>query len=223
MPPVTIQAVIFDLDGVLIDSADAHWHSWRRLAADLGIPLALEQFRGTFGRQNGDIIPLFFGAHLDPARIEQLGETKERYYREYLGNRIQPLDGAVDLIRACHAAGWRCALGSSGHPQNIALALRALEVEDVMTVVVTGKDVSRGKPDPQVFLLAAERAGVPPQACAVIEDAPAGIDAALAAAMIAIGVTTSHDAARLAHAHLVVEKLSDLTPVRIAELAARPR
>ena len=214
-----IEAVIFDLDGVLIDSADAHLESWRRLAGELGTTVTEEQFKRTFGRQNRDIVPTLFGPSLSPQRVEEIGGTKERYYRELIHDNVPAIPGAGDLVRACFEAGLRCAVGSSGHPKNIALALRSLSIESFISAVVTGHDVTIGKPDPQVFLMAAERLGVSPAACAVIEDAPAGIDAALAAGMTAIAVTTEHPRERLAHAHLIINSLDELSPERI--VAAR--
>jgi beta-phosphoglucomutase len=210
-----IEAVIFDLDGVLIDSSDAHLESWRRLARDLGRTVTEEQFKSTFGRQNRDIIPTLFGESLNPERIEELGETKERYYREIVRDNVPALPGAADLVRACANAGLRCAVGSSGHPKNINLALRALGIDSIIEAVVSGHDVTKGKPDPQVFLLAAQRLDLAPETCAVIEDAPAGIEAALAAGMTAIAVTTEHPQERLSHAHLIVNGPQDLSPERI--------
>ncbi|MCH7527724.1 MAG: HAD family phosphatase, partial [Planctomycetes bacterium] len=129
--PERITAVIFDMDGVLIDSSSAHLESWRRLAADLGSGITEKKFRETFGRQNRDIIPLLFGASLAPTRIEELSETKERYYRELVADHVPVIPGAASLVNACHAAGMKCAIGSSGHPENIAMALRHMQIEHV--------------------------------------------------------------------------------------------
>lgn len=219
MTDTDITAVIFDMDGVLIDSADAHYRSWQRLAADLGSEITPDQFRATFGRQNRDIIPLLFGEKIGPRSVDELGETKERYYRDMIRRCVPVLPGAADLVRACHDAGMACAVGSSGHPENIAIALSAMGIDGIMRAVVTGRDVTVGKPDPQVFLIAARRLDMPPRRCAVIEDAPAGVDAALAAGMTAVAVTTGHPRKELSHAHLVVDRLDELTPGRIRHAA----
>ena len=204
------------MDGVLIDSGDAHLESWMILARELGAGVSQDEFFATFGRPNRDIIPVLFGRELGEAptskRIDELSERKETLYRELVRGRIPPIDGAVNLVRACHAAGLRLAVGSSGHPENIALALDELGLAGLFEVVVDGHDVTRGKPDPQVFLLAAERLGVAPAACAVVEDAPSGIAAARAAGMVAIGLTTHHAPEALVGAHLVVDRLAELTP-----------
>ncbi len=213
-----VSAVIFDMDGVLIDSSEAHFESWRRLASDLGGDMTRRQFRRTFGRQNRDIIPLLFGEGLGRRKIEDLGETKERYYRELIRNGVPIVPGAAELVQSCHAAGLPCAVGSSGHPENIAIALRALGVDHIMREVVSGHDVTVGKPDPRVFLLAAERLRVAPKNCVVIEDAPAGIEAALAAQMAAVAITTEHPREKLTRAHLVVDGMSELSPELLARI-----
>lgn len=219
-PTTSLAAIIFDMDGVLIDSADAHLESWRRLGQQLGYELTRERFLETFGRQNRDVIPMLFGNGRSDDEIADLGETKEGIYRDLVRGKLAPLPGAVELVRASAQAGLKLAVGSSGHPKNIELALVELEIRPLMQAVVSGHDVIRGKPDPQVFQLAAERLNVAPHRCAVIEDAPAGIDAALAAGMIAVAVTTSHPASQLRSAHLLVNSLEVLSPERIAEISA---
>lgn len=218
-PP--LEAVLFDLDGVLIDSGSAHLESWRRLASDLGVTITSERFKSTFGRQNRDAIPMLFGPGYEPDRVHELSERKEAHYRELITDCVPIVAGAADLVRACDRAGIKCGIGSSGHPKNIALAIAALRIENEIRAVVSGADVSVGKPDPQVFLLTAVRLGVCPARCAVVEDAPAGIQAALAAGMTAIAIATEHARDQLTHAHLIVDRLSELTPARIRDAARR--
>jgi HAD superfamily hydrolase (TIGR01509 family) len=127
----------------------------------------------------------------------------------------------VELIDALSAAGFKLAVGSSGPPENVRLTLEKLGRADRFDAMVTGADVTHGKPNPEVFLKAAERLGVPPAQCAVIEDAPQGIEAANAAGMTSIAIlgTTTRD--KLAHAKLIVDGHHELTPARIAELIKR--
>lgn len=204
------------MDGVLIDSAEAHLESWRLLAAELGCEVTEQQFAASFGRQNRDIVPLLFGADLDEDRVRQLGSRKEALYRDLVRGRVQAVDGAVDLVRRCRQAGLKLAVGSSAPPENIELVLDELGIADCFDVIVHDGDVSRGKPDPQVFLIAARRLGLAPARCAVIEDAPTGVQAALAAGMVVIGLTTHHPPERLAGAHRVVDRLDVLSPQQIA-------
>src|SRR5439155_13625408 len=124
------------------------------------------------------------------------------------------MDGAVELIDALAAAGFLLAVGSSGPPENISLCLAKLGRRANFSAVVTGSDVTRGKPDPQVFELASERLGVPASVCAVVEDAVHGVEAAKRAGMISIGLTGTTDRERLGSADLVVDSLRELSPGR---------
>jgi beta-phosphoglucomutase len=204
------KAVIFDLDGVLIDSAEPHHQSWRLLAKELGQDVTAEQFAASFGRQNRDIIPMLFGPDLDD-RVGELSARKEELYRELVRGRLPAIPGGAELVGECRRAGLKLAIGSSTPRANIDLALDELGLADCFDVIVSDADVARGKPDPEVFLTAARRLGVPPRDCVVIEDAPSGVQAALAAGMKVVGLTTQHPPERLAQAHLVVDQLTGLS------------
>lgn len=209
--------VIFDMDGVLVDSHAAHFASWQRTCAEHGLILDAARFAATFGMTSGAIIRELFGDRFpDPAAQRALDDRKEALYRELVADDFPAVDGARELVQALAAAGHPLALGSSGPPENVALVLDQLGVRDLFAAVVTGRDVSRGKPDPQVFLLAAERLGLPPEGCVVIEDAPVGVAAAKAAGMCCIGFCgTGRPAAELAGADRVVASLREVTPANL--------
>jgi len=211
--------VIFDMDGVLVDSADAHWESWRRLAHENQRTAAREQFAATFGRQNRDIVPILFG-EVSAAKTQALSDRKEALYRDLIRDHPPVVPGAVELIRSLFAAGAVLAVGSSGPRANIDLVLTAMEVIDAITVVVSADDVTRGKPDPQVFQLAAERLGLPPGRCIVIEDAPAGVLAAKAAGARAVAVLIHHPRQAFPQADCLVDRLSDLSVPRLRAIAS---
>jgi beta-phosphoglucomutase len=208
------------MDGVLVDSYRAHWESWHFMADELGKGLTEEQFVSTFGRTSREIIAEHWGANaLTPQEIAEFDRRKEALYREIVARKFPATDGAADLIRDLHSAGFRLAVGSSGPPENVALAVERLGAGAYLSVLVTGQDVTRGKPDPQVFLLAAERLGVAPVNCAVIEDAPVGIAAANSAGMASIALlSTGHTAESVAAARLIVRSLRELSPARIGDL-----
>jgi beta-phosphoglucomutase len=216
--------VIFDIDGVLIDSYEPHFESWQMLAAELGQTVTPEQFAASFGRTSKDIIRIWwsglFGADLTDKKIAELDEKKEAAYREVVAKTKPVMEGAVELIDALHAAGFKLAVGSSGPPANVELSLKLLGRESKFSARVTGMDVTRGKPDPQVFLMAAGKLGVKPAECAVIEDAPAGVAAANAAHMASIGLLGTTDALGLKAAKLIVPTLRGLEPETIEELIA---
>ena len=213
-------AVIFDMDGVLIDSYQAHFVGWSRLYQELNLPYSESEFALDFGRTSRDILFRRFGDELPDERIRQLDERKEALFRESLREKFPTMDGAPDLIDALAADGFFLAVGSSGPPENISLCLEKLGRREKFAAVVTGNDVTRGKPDPQVFQLAASRLGVEPHRCAVVEDATHGIEAANRAGMKSIALTGSTTRDSLTAAHLIVDSLRELSPGKIRALVA---
>jgi beta-phosphoglucomutase len=212
--------VIFDVDGVLIDSYQAHFEAWQLVSKERGFSITEEQFATSFGRTSREAIVEIFGLKdLSPEQIAELDHVKEARYRELLANSFPELAGAGELVDALAAAKVRIAIGSSGPPPNVDLAIDKLARRNKFSAIVTGRDVTRGKPDPQVFLLAAERLGLPPARCCVIEDAPAGIEAAHRAGMKCIAVTsTGRTAEEQGAADLIVPTLRNVTPMRIQQL-----
>ena len=211
-------AVIFDVDGVLTDSYRPHFLSWQRLMSELDVEFTEENFRATFGRTNPDIFQQLYPGELSAARMAELGERKEVLYREIIQQEFYPMPGAVELVDALAADGFLLGVGSSGPPENVALTLAKLDRAERFAAVITGADVTRGKPEPEVFLKGAERLGLPPAQCAVIEDAPQGIEAANRAGMTSIAITGTAPREALAHAKLVIDSHAELSPGRIAEL-----
>ena len=218
-----IEAVIFDVDGVLVDSYAAHFESWKRLGRETGVTLTEAQFAESFGRRSREVIRQHWGSmrHLTDSEVERLDYRKEKLFREILEKDFPGMDGARELIEALATDEMRIAVGSSAPKENVALVLDRLGVEDAIEAKVTGEDVQRGKPDPQVFLLAAERLRVPCDRCVVIEDAVPGIEAARSAGMKAVAlVSTGRDAATLQAAgpDRLVHSLRDLAPAALRGL-----
>jgi len=215
-----IEAAIFDVDGVLVDSYAAHFESWKRLGKETGVTLTEEQFAESFGRRSREVIRKHWGA-LPDAEVARLDRRKEGLFREILEEHFPGMDGAADLIHGLAKEGFRIAVGSSAPKENVDLVLDRLGVRDRIHAIVTGEDVQRGKPDPQVFLLAAERLRVAPDRCVVIEDAVPGIEAARSAGMKSVGlVSTGRDAAtlRAAEPDRVVRSLRELSPAALRGL-----
>jgi len=215
---------IFDMDGVLIDSFEAHYESWKRVAETHGLPLSRADFARTFGRTSREIIQtLWPEIGCDEARVQAIDDEKEAFFREIIADRLPEMPGARELLASLRREGWKIAIGSSGPPENVRLVVRAYGAE-FFDAVVTGMDVQRGKPEPDVFLLASERTGVEPRRCVVLEDAPAGIEAAHRAGMVAVGVaSTGRSREQLAAAELVVESLAELTPALLRQLVLSRR
>ena len=209
--------VIFDMDGVLVDSYRAHFDSWNRMAGAHGLEMTEQQFAATFGRTTREIIASLWSDHVSEAEVPAWDDEKEAAYRDILRESFPEMPGAAALIEALHAEGFALAIGSSGPPENVAVVRECLP--PVFGAVVTAVDVTRGKPHPEVFLKAADKLQIRPLRCAVVEDAPAGVEAARSAGMAAVALTGTAPWDKLAkQAHLVVDALGDLTPERIGTL-----
>jgi beta-phosphoglucomutase len=204
-------AVIWDVDGTLVDTAELHFQAWCVLARELSQPFTRADFARTFGWRNPEIIPLLFGTHHSTADVERLGNRKEDLYRAEAAKGVNLLPGVRTLLSGLADAGARQAVGSSAPRRNLELILEITQTSRYFEAIVSMEDTQRGKPDPQVFLMAAEKLGVPPRRCVVLEDAPVGVQAARAGGMRAIGVTFvgHHPPAKLqaAGADLVVPSL----------------
>jgi len=216
-----MRAVVWDLDGVIVDSGDAHNASWAAMASHFGVPYDPSDFKSIFGRHNTDIISSLWRI-TDPDQIERMAQLKEQQFREAARN-LRPLPGVVDLVRALAEAGWKQGIGSSAPLENVRLLLEVSGLSDYMQTIASGEDVTRGKPDPQVFLVAFERLGVSPIDGVVIEDAPAGVQAAKAAGAAALAVTNTQTEQALseAGADLVVETLEGLEIGTLEDLVRR--
>jgi beta-phosphoglucomutase len=213
-----IRAVIWDLDGVIIDSGEAHRKAWWRLAREEGLPFSDEQFWSTFGWRNDSIITHIWGA-MPPERVKALADRKEAYFRDFVREVAQPLPGAIELLRALHEAAYRQALASSTPTANIELICELLGLDRYLEAFVSGESVPRGKPAPDLFLKAAEALATEPAQCVVIEDAVAGIEAAHAGGMRAIAVAGERDLPGLRAADLMVKDLTQVTVDTIRNLA----
>jgi beta-phosphoglucomutase len=187
------RAVLWDVDGTLLNSAEYHWLAWQEAMTAAGHTVTYEQFISTFGQRNETILHEWLGPDLTSRELERIAEAKERHYRHLIRTRgAECLPGVRHWLKRLHEEGWRQAVASSAPLVNIQTILEALSIGEYFDAVASSEDVQRGKPDPQVFLTAAAKVAVPPQHCIVIEDAPAGIKGGRRAGMHTIGVRSSH-------------------------------
>jgi beta-phosphoglucomutase len=218
-------AVLWDVDGTLVDTAELHFQAWCVLARELDQPFTRADFARTFGWRNPEIIPLLFGIP-DAADVDRLGTRKEDLYRAEAKKGVELLPGVRTLLAALADAGWRQAVGSSAPRKNLELILEMTQTAPFFGAVVSMEDTQRGKPDPQVFLMAAAKLGVPPSRCVVMEDAPVGVQAAKAGGMTAVGVTfvAHHPAEKLqeAGADLIVPSWEGVGVETIRALFSHP-
>jgi beta-phosphoglucomutase family hydrolase len=205
------RGAIFDWDGVIINSAEHHERSWERMALEIGKPLPEGHFKAGFGMKNEVIIPEMLKWTSDPDEVRRLSLRKEALYREVVVERgIVALPGVETWLRTLRDAGIPCVIASSTHRENITTTLGVLGLESFFAAMVTAEDVKRGKPDPEVFLRAAEKIGVRPEGGIVFEDALVGVAAAHAAGMRVVAVTTTNTRAALAKADWIVDQLDEL-------------
>jgi beta-phosphoglucomutase len=211
-------AALWDLDGTLVDSTEYHWRSWVSALRDQGLTLTREQFTATFGQRNDRILRGWLGPDAAEEQIRRIGDAKEAAYRQLMREGgLDGLPGAQDWIDRLAARGWRQAIASSAPRLNVEAVLDILGWHRRFAAIVAAEDVRRGKPDPDVFLVAAARLHMSAGACVVVEDAAAGVDAARAALMRVIGVGPAAVGADLA-----VASLSDLRDDAFDRLLGTP-
>jgi len=214
----TIKACIFDLDGVIVDTAVYHYKAWKRLANELGFDLTEEEnekLKGVSRVRSLELILQWGGVTKTKAEQEELAARKNEWYVEMI-NRMTPdeiLPGAKEFLIACREAGLKTALGSAS--KNSGTILDKVGIAGLFDAVIDGNKVSKPKPDPEVFLKGAEELGMPPANCVVFEDAIAGVEAAKNGGMKAVGVG-SPDV--LAEADLVISGLNEMSLQKLYSL-----
>ena len=205
------KAIIWDMDGVIADTAPYHLKAWQEVFQKRGVAFTKEDFRRNFGQRNDTIIRDTLGKVTSQSEIDTIAREKERKFRKTVKQNIKPLPGAIELIKSLAQHGFKLALASSAPIENIKLVTKGLDIDNCFHTIVSGRDVTEGKPSPQVFLLAAQRLGIEPGNCIVTEDAIAGITAAKRAGMKCLAVTNTHPRPSLMEADLVVDTLEAVT------------
>lgn len=214
----TIKACLFDLDGVIVDTAIYHYKAWKRLANQLGFDFTEEQnekLKGVSRTRSLELILQWGGISKSPAEQEQLATLKNTWYVDMISHMTpaEILPGAKEFLIACRDAGLKTALGSAS--KNSMMILEKVAIVDLFDAVIDGNKVTKAKPDPEVFLKGAEAVGVTPVECVVFEDAIAGVEAAIAGGMKAVGIG-SPDV--LGEANLVVSGLNEMSLEKLKSL-----
>ena len=212
-------AVIWDMDGTIVNTAAQHFKAWQTVFRSRGIAFSHEDFRKGFGLRNDDIIRDVLGLRATPEEIASISREKTTLFREAVRREsVTPMPGAIELLTALHERDIPMAVASSAPRQNADTFLKMLGIKSLFKAIVSGEEVATGKPDPQIFLLAAKKLNVEPCCCAVIEDAVGGVSAAHAAGMRSVGVAANHPRESLKLADLVVDSLMELTAADIEKL-----
>jgi HAD superfamily hydrolase (TIGR01509 family) len=204
------KAIIWDMDGVLADTGDAHLRAWQVLYGERGQTITRGEFAETFGMANGPIIRRWLGDATSDAEVAQIAARKEALYRDMLRGHVEALPGVLAWLEHARGLGLHQIVASSTEMANIIVVIGELGIGNFFDALISGAFLPRSKPDPGLFLQAAATVGAEPSACLVIEDAIVGVEAARRAEMRCVAVTTSHSADKLSAADIVVDSLRDL-------------
>ncbi len=202
-----LEAVIWDMDGVIADTLEYHFLAWQEEFAKKGIDYTREHFLRFFGQRNDTIIKDALGDDVSSEEQTSINNAKQANFRRRVIGHIRPLPGAVELIKSLYMRDFKQAIASSATPENIEVITRSLGIKQCFQAVAYGNEVAEGKPSPQIYLLAAKKIGIKPNNCVVFEDAIAGVAGAKSAGMKCVAVTNSHPGEKLKQADLVVETL----------------
>jgi len=218
MSETHLEAALWDMDGVIADTADYHYSAWRDVLKERGVDFSKADFMRHFGQRHDTIIKFALGDNYSPENMEAITEQKQALYRRRVSKNIVPMPGAVALIKSLNKHGIKTAIASSAVAQNIQVILKGLGIYDCFQAIAFGTEVAEGKPSPQIFQLAAKKLGVKPENCVVFEDAIAGVAAAKHAGMKCVAVTNSHPGAKLKNADLIVDSLEKVDIVTLKGL-----
>ncbi|MAE56661.1 MAG: HAD family phosphatase [Candidatus Poseidoniia archaeon] len=209
---MALRGVIFDLDGVIVDSSIFHFGAWQRWAREVGIieDVDEEWFREHHGKRNDAIITATLGL-ISETELEAHATRKEEYFRELARGKLEPLPGVSTLVEELVSDEWGLAIGTSTPRENLDLVLNELPFSSAFTATACGSEVTHGKPAPDIFLRAAELLELPPERCVVVEDAPSGVAAARAGGFACLAVATTRPRELLSEANLLLDSLEEAT------------
>lgn len=207
---VTPKGVIWDMDGVLANTAPFHYEAWKKILTPKGIDYSWEEFTSSFGMKNDRIIPQVLGEGLPHEEINRIDIEKEALFREFAKGRLKPIENVVGLLNLLKGNGFKMAVASSGSPENVESVIEQCRLTHFFSILLNGKMVHNSKPHPEIFLLASEKLAVPPEKCIVVEDAPAGVEGAKRASMKCIAITSTHSRDSLKSADIIVDSFKDL-------------
>ena len=220
-PPISIdtdkgeasskKAVIWDMDGVIVDTAQYHLKGWQIVFRKRGVSYTEEDFRRNTGKRSDTIIKSVLGRKIEQGEIMAIIQEKDENFRQLMGQNIRPFPGVIKLITSLKKHDFKIAIASSAPMENIQLITQSLKIHNRFDAIISGWEVTKGKPDPQTFLLAAEKLGVEAENCIVIEDAISGVTASKRAGMCCLAVTNTTPRKDLREADLVIDTLEEIT------------
>ncbi|HEY1870233.1 MAG TPA: HAD family phosphatase [Chitinophagaceae bacterium] len=213
------EAVIFDLDGTLIDNNAYHIRAFEAFYDKIGKPFSLDEYKQHInGRVNREIFDYVFNTTLSPEKSEAYSNEKEAMYRELYAAHIEPINGLIDFLEELEKAGISKAIATSGIIPNINFMFEHVPIKNYFSSVIDSTQITRGKPHPEIFLKAAISVNAVPSNCVAFEDSVAGIRSAKAAGLKVVGLTTTHSAEDLKEADLIIKDYTDISLTKLREL-----
>jgi beta-phosphoglucomutase family hydrolase len=212
MPPIKGQtsAVIFDMDGVIVDNMKYHKKAWEMFLKKYAPDMDVEEFSRHFGKVNKDLLKIVFQREVSDEEESRFGDEKEAFYRELYAKDVAPTDGLVKFLKELKENNVKTAVGSAAPKVNVDFVFEKTGLRPYFDVSTDANDVTRGKPDPEIYLKTAEKLDCPPEACLVFEDSVPGIQAGRNAGMRVIGVATSHPADKLKDTEFVIRDFTEI-------------
>ena len=210
-------AVLWDFDGVLADTNEYHFQSWKEILAEIGISFSRQDFQSLFGMSNSQTSRIILGLEQDTQQSLEVSDRKEALYRQMLRGRITMNPNLASVLESLKRAGVKMAIASSAPPENLEVVLAELGIASYFQAIVSG-DSLPSKPDPAVFLVAADLIGAPPESCIVVEDSPHGIEAARRAGMKCIAVASTQPVEKLVGADRIIDGVDVLKVEDFLEL-----
>ncbi len=206
-----VKAVIWDMDGIIADTAQYHHKGWQIVFRKRGTNYTEEDFRRNTGKRSDTIVREVLGEKIPQNEITEIIQEKDETFRQLMGQNIRPFPGVLKLITSLKTRKFKVAIASSAPMDNIQLITQSLKIHNRFDAIISGWEVTKGKPDPQTFLLAAEKLGVEAEDCIVIEDAISGVTASKRADMRCIAVTNTTSREELREADLIIDTLEEIT------------
>ncbi len=210
-------ALIFDMDGTMVDNMMVHHRAWQQKLAELGLNLTLDEVIATCHGKNDEILERLFGGKYNFEERDRISSEKEAVYREVFLKDLKLIDGLNDMLKTAFKMGIPMGIGTAARPENVDYVLDNLNIRHYFKAIVTSADVDKGKPDPSVFLMVADILGVKYSNCLVFEDSPTGAKTAVNAGMKTIILTTTHKAEEFSEFSSVLKCLPDYTSIDISE------
>jgi len=212
MPPIKgrTSAVIFDMDGVIVDNMKYHKKAWEMFLKKYASDMDVEEFSKHFGKVNKDLLKIVFQREVSDEEVSRFGDEKEALYRELYAEDVAPTGGLVDFLQELRENRVKTAVASAAPKVNVDFVFEKTGLREYFDVSIDANDVTRGKPDPEIYLKTAEKLNCPPEACLVFEDSMPGIQAGRNAGMKVIGVATSHPADKLKDTEFVIKDFTEI-------------